>query len=165
VDDDRHVDGPEHVDQTREASGVVEVPVTADNGLELPRRQIETSHVLPTASGCHTGIEEEAVSAPALGDFDVRGEPRFGRGRIDHLATVQGEGLHRRGLTVTAEEAPRRALIEQPEVDDVVADRRDRDGVDWLEWDDLADPVLFERRPHNRHWMFVRPTAAHDDAP
>jgi hypothetical protein len=72
---------------------VIEMTVTADNGLDGPRVGIEPAHVLNHAVGTGTGVEQDPVSIVSLAHGDERGEPVLGYQHVGSLVCVH----HRTG--------------------------------------------------------------------
>jgi hypothetical protein len=90
----------------------------------------ETAQVVDTAGGRQTGVKEKAVHGAALAHFNQGGETMFGEARIHHIALVEGRGGEPRnpgtGQGAGEREALRGTLIDQQDVDGVVADGEHR---------------------------------------
>ncbi len=131
MDEHRHAGRAEDAEQSVQASGVVKVPVAADDRPDRGWINVQAAHILHDPVRAGAGVEQHPMLVPGFGDGDQHRESVFGDQGVRDLTV----GHHR-----TWPNRPRlwtdlvgRPLVGHEQVQRVVHQRGHRDGIDRFE--------------------------------
>jgi hypothetical protein len=88
VDQHRHARPADGPDQPVDPRGVIEVAVTADDGLDRGRVDAQAAHVLCHAIGAGPGVEQEPVLGARFSHRHQHREPVLGDQRVGSLPAL-----------------------------------------------------------------------------
>jgi hypothetical protein len=133
VDEHRQARPPHSADEAVQAGGVIGVAVAEHDDLHVARVQAQPAHVGHQRVRAQPGIEQDPVHRGAALDRDQHREAGLGDQPLIHPAALE----QRRGPAggIADERAPGRPRVHGQQVDDVVHQRGDGDGVDRFERD------------------------------
>jgi hypothetical protein len=131
MDEHRQVGPPEPPDQAVQPSGVVEVAVAADNGLDARGVDLQAAHVLDHPVGGGAGIEEDLVLGAVLRPSDQDREAVLGQQGHRSVSAFHGGG--RLASADPYRCAVGRSLVWHEDVGDVVHERGYGHRVDRLQ--------------------------------
>ena len=131
MDEHRQIDPAEPPDQAVQPSGVVEVAVAADDGLDARGVDLQAAHVLDHPVGGGAGIEEDLVLGAVLGPRDQ--DRKAVLGQQSHRSVSAFHGGDRLASADPHRCTVGRSLIRHENVGDVVHERGYGHRVDRLQ--------------------------------